>query len=83
VLVTTSSGKLVRTISKSAVNGKNKVTWDGKWSSDNKAHTGTFYVQVTASDSAGNSTSTGKLKTSIRNYEVVKTSTNQVKIVAR
>jgi hypothetical protein len=83
VLITNSAGTTVRSISKSASSGKNTVTWDGKWTADNKAHTGTFYVRVTATDSVGNSTSTGKLKTVIRNYEVIRVSSSQVKIVPR
>jgi hypothetical protein len=83
VLITNSSGKLVRTLTKSASSGKSSLSWDGKWSTDGKAHTGTYYLQVSASDSAGNSVTTGKLKTSIRNYQVVKVSGNRVRIISR
>ena len=83
VLITNSAGALVRSISKSAGTGKSSVTWDGKWAHDNKAHIGTYYIQVTASDSSGNTYTTGKLKTVIRNYQVVKLSHNRVKIIKR
>jgi flagellar hook assembly protein FlgD len=83
VLITNSAGALVLGINKTAVAGKNSVTWDGKWAHDHKAHTGTYYIQVTASDTSGNTFATGKLKTVIKNYLVVKLSHNRVKIIAR
>ncbi|MDR3687683.1 MAG: Ig-like domain-containing protein [Coriobacteriia bacterium] len=82
VLVTNSSGAVVRTLTKSAIAGKNSLTWDGKWSADNKAHTGTFYIQVTATDSSGNFTATGKLKTAIKNYQII-VSRGKAKVISR
>jgi len=83
VLITNSAGMVVRTLTKSAAAGKSAVTWDGKWSSDNKAHIGTYYIQVSASDTSGNTYTTGKLKTVIKNYQLVKLSHNRVKIISR
>jgi hypothetical protein len=84
IAITNSSGTLVRTLSVTGNTGtKNTAVWDGKWSSDNKAHTGTFYLQLTATDAAGNVATTGRLSTVIRNYQVVRISKRKVKIVAR
>ena len=81
--VMNSAGTTLRSYQKTVNAGRTSFVWNGTWSSDNKAHTGTFYYQVVATDSAGNVASTGKLSTRIRNYELVKVSKNKVKVIAR
>ena len=83
LVVRKSSGATVRTITKTVSKGTSSIVWDGKWSTDGKAHTGTFSLQVKATDAAANCATTGKLKTSIRNYQVVKVSGSKIKIVSR
>ena len=80
--VRNSKGSVVRSISASRKAGRSTIVWNGRWT-DVKARTGTFSYQVTARDVAGNVTSTGKLYTYIRNYELIKTSSNSVRVVAR
>jgi hypothetical protein len=80
--VLNSSGSTVRTISKS-VSGSSSFVWNGRWSADNKAHTGTFYYQIRASDSAGNVTWSGRTATVIRNYELKRIARNKVKVIPR
>jgi hypothetical protein len=78
-----SAGNTRKTLSGERSAGANSFVWDGKWASDGKAHTGTFYLQIVAVDSAGYTSTTGKLSTVIRNYELVKTGRNSVKVVPR
>jgi len=81
--VRTSKGKTVRTISGTRRAGRNSFVWDGKWASDKKAHTGTYTYQITAVDSAGFMSSTYKLKTTIRNYQIIKTGRSSVRVIRR
>jgi len=78
-----SKGVTRRTMTASKGAGSSSFVWDGKWSSDKKAHTGTYTVQITAIDAAAYTAATSKLSTTIRNYELVKTGTNTVKVVPR
>jgi hypothetical protein len=80
--VTSSTGAVVRTLSKT-LNGSGSFVWDGKWSSDGKAHIGTFYYQLRATDSAANVTWSGKTATVIRNYELKKVAKNKIKVIPR
>jgi hypothetical protein len=81
--VKNSSGSTVRTITKSFGAGSRSMTWDGKWSSDGKAHTGTFKYQLRATDNVGNVATSVTLSTTIRNYELVQTGAGAVKVVPR
>ena len=78
-----SAGATVRTIKANVTAGAHTLKWDGKWSKDSKAHTGTYNYQVTAVDAIGQKAVTGKLYTTIRNYQIVKTSSNTVKVIPR
>lgn len=78
-----SSGTIRRTMTATKGAGNYTFVWDGKWSSDGKAHTGTYSVQVVAKDIAGYSSTTPKLSTVIRNYELVRTGPGSVKVVPR
>ena len=80
--VRNSAGTAVRSISASRKAGRSSIVWNGRWT-DGKARVGTFSYQITAKDVAGNTTSTGKLYTYIKNYELVKTGSNSVRVVAR
>ena len=80
--VRNSAGTAVRSISASRKAGRSSIVWNGRWT-DGKARVGTFSYQITAKDVAGNTTSTGKLYTYIKNYELVKTGSNTVRVVAR
>jgi flagellar hook assembly protein FlgD len=57
------------------------VLWDGK-SAGGKVSTGTYYVVITAT-AGGKRTSAKAIKTTIRNYEVVRVSRSKLKIVPR
>lgn len=81
--VRTSKGKVVRTMTKSVNAGKNKFTWDGKWSDDNTAHTGTFYYRISGIDRAAYTTTTKSLKTVIKNYQIKKLAHNKVTVIPR
>jgi len=84
IYIRDSAGTTRRTVTGTKpIAGKYIYAWDGKWSSDNKAHTGTYYIQMVAKDSAGYTSTSPKLSTVIRNYELVKTGTNTVKVVPR
>ena len=79
-----SAGKTVQVLSgKKAKAGKYAFVWNGKWKSDGKAHTGKYSYQITALDAAGYKASTSKLTTTIRNYQLIKTGRNSVKVRAR
>jgi len=83
-----SGGTVRKTFTATKNAGNNSFTWDGKWSSDGKVHIGssgssTYYYQITAVDSAGYSMTTSKISTTMRNYELVKTGPNTVKVVKR
>lgn len=80
--VKNSRGTTVRTIKKSCAAGSNSMTWDGKYSSDHQAHTGTFTYQLSASDTIGNSARSPKLTTTIRNYEL-SVRGSKVKVIPR
>jgi hypothetical protein len=80
--VRNSKGTTVRTIKKSGTAGANSMKWDGKYSSDGRAHTGTFTYQLTASDTVGNTVKSVKLSTTIRNYEL-SVRGSRVKVVPR
>lgn len=81
--VKNSKGKTIRTIKKSCVAGTSKMSWDGKYASDESAHVGTFTYQLTATDSLGNIVKSAKLTTTIRNYQLVRTSSSSVKVIPR
>ncbi len=83
IYIRDSAGTTRRTVSGSKSAGNFTYAWDGKWSSDSKAHTGTYYIQMVAKDSAGYTSTSPKLSTVIRNYELVKTGKNTVKVVPR
>jgi flagellar hook assembly protein FlgD len=76
-----SSGTLVRTVTTSRKAGAQYVLWDGK-SAGGKVSTGTYYVVITAT-AGGKRTSAKAIKTTIRNYEVVRVSRSKLKIVPR
>ncbi len=83
-----SGGTVRKTFTATKNAGNNSFKWDGKWASDGKVHIGssgsaTYYYQITAVDSAAYSTTTSKISTTMRNYELVKTGTNTVKVVPR
>lgn len=81
--VRNSAGRTIRTITASKRAGANSFVWDGKWASDKKAHTGTYTYQVTAVDASHFTASTSRLSTSIRNYQIIKTGVNSVRVVRR
>ena len=83
-----SGGTVRKTMTATKNAGNSRFTWDGKWSSDGKVHVGsrgssTYSYQITAVDSAAYSATTAKISTTIRNYQLVKTGTNTVKVVKR
>ncbi len=83
-----SGGTTRKTFTAAKNAGNNSFTWDGKWASDGKVHIGssgsaTYYYQITAVDSAAYSATTSKISTTIRNYQLVKTGRNTVKVVRR
>jgi len=83
-----SGGTVRKTMTATKNAGNSSFTWDGKWSSDGKVHVGsngssTYYYQITAVDSAAYSSTTSKISTTIRNYELVKTGPGTVKVVKR
>ncbi len=83
-----SGGTTRKTFTATKNAGSNSFTWDGKWSSDGKVHIGssgssTYYYQITAVDSAGYTVTTSKISTTMRNYQLVKTGSNTVKVVKR
>jgi len=77
------AGNTRKTLSGARSAGANSFVWDGKWASDGKAHTGTFYLHIVAVDSAAYTSTTAKVSTVIRNYELVKTGRNTVKVISR
>lgn len=83
-----STGEVVRTLSATYNAGARSFTWDGRWS-DGKARTGNYYVRIkvydgyTDSSGAATYTSTGKVLTKIRSYQIVKLSRNRVKVIPR
>ncbi len=82
--VKTSKGTTVRTLSKSCTPGSTmKIVWNGKWSKDGKAHTGTFKLKLSGTDNVGYTDSTGTLSVKIRDYQLVRTSSNTIKVVKR
>jgi len=83
-----SGGTVRKTFTATKNAGNNSFTWDGKWSSDGKVHIGssgssTYYYQITAVDSAAYSVTTSKISTTMRNYQLVKTGGNTVKVIKR
>ena len=83
-----SAGATVRTLKASKGAGSSSFVWDGKWASDGKVHvsssgSSTYTYQISAVDAAGYTATTTKLSTTIRNYELVKTSSGSVKVVPR
>ncbi len=78
-----SHGTVVRSIKKSVGSGASSMTWNGKWTSDGLAHTGTYTYQLTAVDSIGNKTTSGKLTTTIRNYQLKRLANNTIKVIPR
>lgn len=78
-----STGAVIRTIKATGNAGRNKFTWDGKWSGGKKPRIGKYTYRVTATDAAGNSTSTAALSITIRNYELKKVGKNKVRVIRR
>jgi hypothetical protein len=81
--IKTSKGSTIRTITKGFGSGWQSMKWDGKWSKDKKAHTGTFKYKLSGEDSVGYTDSTGTLSTSIRDYQLKKTGGDTVKVIPR
>jgi hypothetical protein len=78
-----SSGTTVKTLYKTARAATYEtIKWDGKWSSDGKAHVGTYYYYLTATDAAANSVASSRLTTYIKNYQLVR-SGGGVKVIRR
>ncbi|NTU70319.1 MAG: hypothetical protein HGB10_00620 [Coriobacteriia bacterium] len=78
-----STGATVRTITSSVGAGSHKFIWNGKWTSDGKAHIGTYTYRIKVTDSVGSTASTGSLSTRIRNYQLVRVSSSKVKVIPR
>ena len=78
-----SAGTVIRNLTATRKAGSQSFIRDGKWSRDGKAHTGTYTYQLTAVDSAGYSATTSKLSTTIRNYQLVRTSSNTIRVISR
>ena len=81
--VLNSAGTPIRSMAKWVAPGTASFVWNGKWTSDNRAHTGTYYYRITAADPAGNIVTTGKIKTVIRNYELKRLSRSRVRVIPR
>jgi hypothetical protein len=81
-VIKNSKGKVVRTITKSISSGYGKVSWNGK-NSDGDVDDGTFYWTLRITDKAGNRSSTKSGSTKIRFYQIVKTSSDTVKVIPR
>ncbi len=81
LIIKDSKGKVVRTISKSAVIGSNTIVWDGKNSSGKKVG-GTYTWTLACADAVGNTKTTGattvvlKAKTDETPPKITKTSAN-------
>jgi len=81
LVVKNSSGKVVRTISKSVGAGSSEIVWDGK-QSDGAVRSGTFKWTLSVTDAAGNSRTTSSRSVSIRFYTIVRVG-GGVRIVQR
>jgi hypothetical protein len=83
VTIKNSSGTTVKTLYKTARAATYEtIKWDGKWSSDGKAHVGTYYYYLTATDAAANSVAGSRLTTYIKNYQLVRKG-GGVKVIRR
>jgi len=77
-----SKGTVVRTVTKSVAAGSNSITWDGKYTSGS-VKSGKFSWKVTLTDVAGNVGSTSTRTVSVKFYELVKTSSNRLRVIER
>lgn len=78
-----SKGKVVRTVKKSITKaGATSITWNGKYT-DGSVKAGTFSYKLSMTDKAGNSSSAASRKVTIKFYELVRTSSNSLRVIER
>lgn len=77
------AGRLLATRSKSARAGSGAIKWDGKNNSGSVVSPGTYYYRLVAIDRAGNPRYSAKCPTSIKNYQLVRTSDGGIRVVPR
>lgn len=82
LVVKNSSGKTVRTLSKSVGKGSGSVVWNGKHS-DGSVHKGSYRYYLTLADAGGQSFKSGTYGATIRFTQVVRVGASRVKIVQR
>jgi hypothetical protein len=77
-----STGAVIRSFSAVRSAGRSSFVWNGHWS-DGKVAAGRYYYQLSAVDGYGNSSSTGKLLTQIKSYELKRLARNRVIVIPR
>lgn len=75
-------GKLYRSVKKSMVSGANSISWDGKSSSGALKAT-SYSVKLRLVDAAGNTRTSSSFGSTIRFYEVVRTSSGSARVIER
>jgi flagellar hook assembly protein FlgD len=82
VVIKNSSGKVVRTLTKSVGAGSQSLLWNGK-QTDGAMKSGTFKWTLTMTDASGNARSVSARSVTIKFYEIVRTGSGSVRIVSR
>ncbi|PKQ17394.1 MAG: hypothetical protein CVT67_00905 [Actinobacteria bacterium HGW-Actinobacteria-7] len=77
-----SSGKVVRTVTKTVGSGSQYIYWTGK-QSDNVVRSGTYKWTLSVTDGAGNKRTTSARTVKISFYQIVRLSSGSVRIISR